>query len=114
VATLRLSRRTALTLGAAIVGVCLLGGQQVARAQTPAPAQVPRPPSGTMSPGSTIPAGGSSMQAGSVLGTWLWQRTEMSDGTVITAADPTQYVLGFGAASVIGPGWSVSCAPETV
>jgi heat shock protein HslJ len=67
------------------------------RAQTPAPAQVPRPPSGTMSPGSTIPAGGSSMQAGSVLGTWLWQRTEMSDGTVITAADPTQYVLGFGA-----------------
>ena len=46
--TVRLPRRAALKLGAAIVGVCLLGGgQQGVHAQTPAPAQIPGPPAAT-------------------------------------------------------------------
>ena len=82
--TARLPRRAALKLGAAIVGLCLVGGgQQDVSAQTPAPAQIPGPPAATTPP-----------SASSVEGTWLWQRTELSDGTTITAADPSKYVLG--------------------
>lgn len=95
--TARLPRRAALKLGAAIVGVYLLGGPQAACAQTPAPVQIPHPPAGATPSGPATPPGGGSMQAGGVQGTWLWQRTEMSDDTVITASDPTRYMLGLGA-----------------
>jgi heat shock protein HslJ len=82
-----LPRRTALKLGAALVGLSLFGSnQQTARAQISAPAQIPRssqPPTGT------APSAGTTVQ-----GTWLWQRTEYSDDTTVAAPDPTKYVLG--------------------
>ena len=87
----RLPRRAALKLGAAIVGMCALGaGQQAVNAQSQAPAQVPRPPAATTpSPPATTPPASSSL-----LGTWLWQRTELSDDSIITVADPSKYILG--------------------
>ena len=110
---LRVSRRAALTFGASLIGAFLLSGRQSASAQTPAPVQVPRSPApvapaapttpaAPMPPTSpsagapsapNTPAGGGAMQAGGVQGTWLWQRTEMSNDTVITAVDPCTYVL---------------------
>jgi len=47
----------------------------------PAPAQVPRPPGG-------LPPVSAGLQ-----GVWLWQRTELSDGTTIPSSDPSKYVL---------------------
>jgi heat shock protein HslJ len=110
-----LPRRAAIKLGAALVGLGLLGGaRQPVSAQTPAPAQIPRspePPAATAPPGSTTPPGGatspptgattpppaattSPSSGASVEGTWLWLRTEYSNDATVAATDPSKYVLG--------------------
>jgi len=50
-----------------------------------APAQVPRP----------APVASSTSQVDVRQGLWLWQRTEYSDDTTVTAPDPSKYTVSF-------------------
>jgi len=79
-------RRVALKLGAAAVGLCLFGaGHGAVSAQPSAPAQIPGPPA---PPTASAPPVSTGLQ-----GVWLWQRTELGDGTTILSSDPSKYVL---------------------
>lgn len=51
----------------------------------PAPAQVPRP----------APSAPSASGASITQGTWLWQRTEYSNDTMLAAPDPSTYTISF-------------------
>jgi heat shock protein HslJ len=84
--TVKPSRRVALKLSAAIGVLCLFGaGHDAVSAQTSAPAQIPGP---AAPPASVAPPAGTDLQ-----GSWLWQRTELGDGTTITSPNPSAYVL---------------------
>lgn len=102
--TTRLPRRSVLKLGAVLVGLGLLGvGSQSAGAQTPAPVQVPRapappasaaPPMTSAPPAAAVPSPVPAAPPDAPVGNWLWQRTELRDGTTVTVADPIRYALG--------------------
>jgi heat shock protein HslJ len=84
----RLTRRGVLALGAATMAAGLLGSRTAAGApseQTQAPAQVPRAPTEGASTGQAAP--------GLTQGLWRWLRTEYSDDSVVTAADPSRYTI---------------------
>jgi heat shock protein HslJ len=71
-----------------LAGVALLLSPVAAAAQVPVqiPPATPIPAPVTATP---MPA------ANPILGTWAWQRTEYSDGSVLQSADPSKYTVTF-------------------
>jgi len=62
-----------------------LGPSIPANQVPPAPAQIPGP----------TPVASSTSNAGITQGLWLWQRTEYSNDTSVTAPDPSKYTVSF-------------------